>query len=166
MSSPASSKLGLSVWFVSVVLAVACSSPTAERNELPAGPPTVEVTMDEYRFDYNPNIPPGRVLFRVTNAGELVHRLTMVPLPEELPPIDQQLRGSQRQFLTPFAGVPNRQPGTRTAFTVDLVPGVRYAMICFVVDPDGQSHASKGMSSEYRVAPAEAAPTPSTTVGG
>jgi hypothetical protein len=33
---------------------------------------------------------------------------------------------------------------------VDLVPGQRYALVCFVSGPDGQAHAIKGMNAEFR----------------
>lgn len=117
---------------------------------LPASPPVVLVTMDEYRFDYEPAIPPGRVVFRVHNADDIPHRLSLLSLPEDLPPIEDQLRGSERRVLTPFAGVHTRLPGESGAFAVDLEAGRRYALVCFLQDPDGTSHALKGMASEFR----------------
>lgn len=108
--------------------------------------------MREYRFDYDDAIPAGRVVFRIQNEGEVEHRLTLVPLPEDLPPIDEQIRGSVRQGVTPFAGVSERLPGGEGLFAVDLVAGQRYGMVCFVTDADGQSHAVKGMTSEFRAA--------------
>jgi len=123
------------------------------RLALPPPPPAVVVTMQDvgrYRFEYDPVVPGGRVVFRVVNAGRLVHRLALVPLSEDFPPIDQQLHGSERQAITPFAGVPDRLPGETGTFAADLAPGHRYALICFVEDPDGVSHALKGMSSEFR----------------
>lgn len=125
------------------------SSPRA----LPAAPPTVVVTMRDvggYRIDYNPVIPAGRVVFKVVNAGRLVHRLALLPLPEDFPPIDEQLHGSERQTLTPFAGVPDHLPGETATFAVDLAPAQRYALVCFAEDPDGGSHALMGMNSEFR----------------
>lgn len=108
--------------------------------------------MTEYRFDYNPVVPPGRVVFRVQNAGRVGHRLAVLPLADDLPPIDAQPRGSERQVIAPFAGVPPRRPGSTGTFAVELAPGRRYAMICSLVDPEGKSHALKGMNSEFRTA--------------
>ncbi len=109
--------------------------------------------MDEYRFVYDDNIPPGRVVFDVTNAGRIPHRLSLLPLTEDFPPIDVQVRGSERRFINPFAGIPPREPGERGTFAVELAPGVRYALVCFLVDDqDNQSHAVKGMTSEFRTA--------------
>lgn len=137
---------------LAAVMATSCSAPSEPTIPLPAGAPTVVVTMDEYRFDYDPEVPAGRVVFRFDNVGQLPHRATMLPLPDDLPPIDEQLRGTERQVINPFAGIPDRPPGASGTFAVDLLPGVRYAIICFVEDPDGQSHAQKGMASEFRAA--------------
>jgi hypothetical protein len=41
-------------------------------------------------------------------------------------------------------------PGGNGAVAVDLGPG-RYALICFLTDDDGQSHALKGMATEFRI---------------
>jgi len=136
-------------------LASGCNSPSqaGSAKPLPAPMPVVEVTMTEYRFDYTPPAVSGRVLFRVTNRGQENHELSLEPLTEDFPPIDEQLHGSVRRFLPPFAGVATQRPGQRRAFAVDLQPGVRYALICFSQAPDGQSHALKGMSSEFRAGP-------------
>lgn len=138
-----------------VVLAgmvAACSNKSAGP-PLPPGPPLVSVEMDEFRFSYKPPIPSGRVVFNVTNVGKRRHVLALLALAEDLPPIDQQLKGPDRAFITPFAGVARVEPGTKGAFAVDLAPGVRYAMICTVRAADGQTHALKGMNSEFRAGP-------------
>ncbi|MDP9386904.1 MAG: hypothetical protein M3Q48_02985 [Actinomycetota bacterium] len=112
----------------------------------------VPVTMSEYDFALDGGVPSGRVVFRVRNAGRLHHRVTLVALPEDLPPIDVQLRGTERRYVEPFAGMPERAPGTTSSFAVDLAPGVRYAFICFTVDRDNKNHAEKGMATEFRSA--------------
>lgn len=146
-----------------LLAATACSSSSGQSIPLPAGAPTVVVSMDEYAFHYDPQIPAGRVVFRFDNVGDLPHRVTMVPLTEDVPPIAEQLRSAERLFLAPFAGIPDRRPGFSGAFAVDLIPGVRYAFICFVVDADDESHASKGMASEFRAVDGSTAEAPSTT---
>jgi len=113
----------------------------------------VVVTMRDiggHRLDYNPVIPGGRVVFKVVNAGSLPHRLALFPLPEDFPPIAEQLTGAERRPITPFAGVPDHLPGQTATFAVDLSPGRRYAMVDFGDDEDGVSLALKGMSSEFR----------------
>jgi len=118
----------------------------------------VIVAMRDHRFEFDPVIPAGRVVFRMDNAGQAPHRLTLFPLPEDLPPIDVQLRGDQRRLLKPFAGIYDRPPGDTGTFAVDLAPGQRYAMICSLRDEDGQPHYLKGMASEFRTPPAPGGP--------
>lgn len=106
--------------------------------------------MTEYRFEHQAEIPPGRIVFRVLNAGAEPHSLVLVALEEDVPPIDEQLQSPNRRGAVTYAQVPERPPASRDTFAVDLDPG-RYAFICFVRGSDGVSHALKGMSSEFRV---------------
>lgn len=117
---------------------------------LPAGPEVVEVEMQDYRFVYDRPLGSGRALFKVRNVGTVDHDLTLFPLTDDIPPIDEQLRGSERRAVTPQARVKSRPPGTSTTFAADLAPGVRYALVCFVRDGEGQPHFVRGMSSEFR----------------
>lgn len=110
----------------------------------------VDVAMREYRFDYRPPTTAGRTVFRVRNAGHRAHELTLVPLPEDLPPIKTQLGSKKRRSLPPLFFLPPRGPGSSDTFAVDLPPG-RYALLCFLVDSDKIAHALKGMNSEFRV---------------
>lgn len=109
--------------------------------------------MREYRFEFKGPIPGGRVVFEVENAGDSPHRLTMVPLTEDVPAIDEQLRGRVRLTLAPYAGIPTMPPGQKAIFAVDLVPDRRYAFISFVQGPDGESDALRGMNAEFRAGP-------------
>jgi len=127
------------------VLASSCLTQVAA--PLPADPPVVEVTMQEYSFSHPKIVPNGRVVFRVRNAGRTFHRMILVPLPKDFPPILQQIQGEERRFIDPRAGIPDLQPGQEDAFAVDLARG-RYGLICLAQDPDGQTHARKGMASE------------------
>ncbi|MDP9387484.1 MAG: cupredoxin domain-containing protein [Actinomycetota bacterium] len=117
---------------------------------LPPDPPVVTVAMSEYRFDFG-SIPEGRVVFEVVNEGQLAHRLSLIPLAEDFPPILEQLRGTERRVVDTLAAVATLAPGQRRSVAVDLAPG-RYAFVCFVSDPDGSSHALKGHAAEFRVA--------------
>lgn len=126
---------------------------------LPPVPPVVDVAMDEFRFSYQGPVPAGRVVFRIRNAGSVKHRLTLLPLEEDVPPIEAQLRGAERRLVKPFAGVPVRRPGKTGTFAVDLAPGRRYAIICFLRDDDGRPHALKGMTGEFRTVATGAKPT-------
>lgn len=123
--------------------------------------------MADYRFHYGEAIAAGRVLFRVINTGSADHSLSLLPLTEDIPPIDEQLRGTERRAIVPLAAIKARPPGTATTVAVDLAPGVRYAMVCFVDDAEG-SHALRGMSSEFRTAgiPGQLPPSASTSSTG
>lgn len=140
------------VALVVVVLVGSCSSSSPDKAEatLPTGVPVVSVTMSDYRFAYNQKIPSGRVVFRARNVGRVNHEVRLYPLTEDFPPIGEQLQGSQRRILNRFARMTPRRPGGGGTFAVNLAPGQRYALICFVLDPDRQTHAVKGMSSEFR----------------
>ncbi len=132
---------------LAIVTATGCSAPTAP---LPPRPPAVDVTMQDFRFDVKGAIPRGRVVFNVNNAGHRNHRLALVYLPDNLPPLDVQLRGTERASVDELASLPTRPPGARDRFAADLDPG-RWAFICFLVEPDGTSHALQGMAREFRV---------------
>jgi hypothetical protein len=114
------------------------------------------VMMTEFEFSYTEESPAGRVVFRFVNDGRTQHRPALLSLPNELPPIEEQLRGSERAVVTPFAGIPVRQPGETGTFAVDLAPGQRYAFICFARDANGESHALKGMAAEFQTPSVEA----------
>ncbi len=105
--------------------------------------------MEEYRFEHPSNVPAGRVVFRVNNTGEVNHRLTLLPLANDVAPIDEQLRDDIPQAVPPLAGVPEIAPGDSGTFAVELEADKRYAIVCFIEDDDG-SHALKGESSEFR----------------
>lgn len=144
-----------------VLLLAGCQTP--KRAALPPVPGVVEVDMADNRFDYDPAIGSGRVLFRVTNTGTVPHSLSLLPLTDDIPPIDDQLHGTTRRTILPLAAIKARPPGTSTTFAVDLTPGVRYAMVCFVDDADGVPHALKGMNSEFRTTGAPEGQPTSTT---
>lgn len=108
--------------------------------------------MKDNRFVFDRALPAGRVVFKVTNDDHLPHRLTVLPLADDLPPLDAQLHGDTRRAAAPFAGLPSQAPGSSDSFAVDLQPGGRYGFICFLQDADGISHALKGMNADLRAA--------------
>lgn len=153
----------------SIVLAaggVSCRDSARDAASLPAGPPVVTVNMREYRFDYRGPVAAGRVVFRFVNAGRRAHQPDLIALAEDLPSIDEQVRGDERVAVTQFAGIPPRTPGEVGTYAVDLVPGQRYAIICFARSPRDESHALKGMTTEFRAgggtSPPAASSPPST----
>lgn len=139
------------------------SSPP-ERPPAPPSPPVVVVTMTEYRFrPSQKQLAPGRVVFRMVNAGDEPHSPALVPLDEDVPPIDEQVRGAERRIVAPYAGVNTRLPGATGTFAVDLVAGRRYAFVCYASTPDEKAHSKLGMTWEFRTA-GTPPPSPSSTV--
>ncbi|HET7487845.1 MAG TPA: hypothetical protein VFJ85_07945 [Acidimicrobiales bacterium] len=150
----------LLVAFLSLAGACTSISHAAPSEPLPAPMPVVDVTMTEYHFAFTPPASGGRVMIRVTNAGRVIHALELHPLGADFPPIDQQLHGSVRRTLAPFAELPAMRPGQHRSFVVDLRPDTRYAFLCFVADRDRVVHALKGMNAEFRTAPLPSLPRP------
>ena len=110
--------------------------------------------MTEYRFMFEPPTRLGRTVFSVVNAGTERHWFGMYRLPGDLPALDAQLHGEERRPLGPsMASMAVTEPGQRNLFAVELVPGVRYAFLCLLSAPDGESHALKGMNAEFRLPP-------------
>ena len=145
--STASSPLLGGAGVAAVVVAASC---TAGATVLPPAPPVVHVTMDEHRFEIEEDsVPPGRVVFSVKNVGDDDHRLALIPLPDDFPPIHEQVRSREHRFVQELAAIPDTPPGSEAAFAVDLERG-RYGVACFAVD-GGETHAEKGMVTEFRV---------------
>lgn len=124
------------------------------RVAVPAPAPVVTVTMGDFTFEYDAAVPSGTVVFRFENRGKAPHRATMIRLPDDFPPIDVQLRGSERRSVPPFAGFYERAPGDTGTFAAELAPATRYALFCSVRDENGTPHWQKGMISEFRTPPA------------
>lgn len=141
-----------------VATTAACASDDSReqvaRPPAPEPAPVIRITMVDHRFELGAPVPAGRVVFEVENAGQSPHNLVMIPLPEDVPPIDVQLRGSERRLVEPFAGVYERAPGDTGTFAVDLLAERRYALICTVSAEDGQPHWMQGMATEFRTATA------------
>lgn len=133
-------------------LAGGCSSSTSgEVDALPPPAPVLRVSLDEYAFGHGSPPPAGRMVVEVVNDGELPHELVLVAVPADMATsIDAQLRSEQRRPLPTVVHLRERQPGQRGVFAVDLPVG-RYALICFLMDADGQQHSLKGMSADLQI---------------
>lgn len=132
----------------SLVLSNGCGAPGPP---LPERPPVVGLTLNEWAINHATAIPRGRVVFEVRNQGQREHRVSLVKLAEDMPPIREQFEGNDRRVVDELAATPNRPPGSRDVFAVNLSPG-RWAFICFLIEEDGLSHAKAGMATEFRVA--------------
>lgn len=141
------------LWSGLVLLALlgGCTGGRDQPRYLPRGPAVVNVVEQDHGYSLDrSDIPAGRTLFRVENRSGLFHDLSLVALPEDMPPIDQQLRSGDRRAVAALAGLPSRGPGSSDAFAVDLAPG-RYGLVCFEMDGTGEAHALLGQVVEFRV---------------
>lgn len=139
---------GRAVW-VAVLLPflVSCT----DEASFPPSAVVIDVTMEEYGYVLSEStVSRGRTVFEVENDGELQHDLTLEALPEDFPPINDQLQSSTRRGAPTVAVLPAQAPTSTATFAADLVPG-RYALVCFVTDDDGVQHSLKGMATEIRV---------------
>lgn len=134
---------------VAMGLAIAGCSTGETSEALPPAVPTVDVRLVEHDVVYEQPVPAGRVVFRVTNAGDEVHRLALLPLSEDFPPILEQLQGDTRRAGQLQARVPDLRPGETGVFAADLAEGQRYAMVDFSEAPDGTMHGRLGVASEF-----------------
>lgn len=143
-----------------VALTGACARAPAPTGYLPAAPAIVDVVEQDYGYALGggADIPPGRAVFRVANRSRLAHDLSLVALPDDVPPIIDQLRSSDRRVVATLARLPSRPPGSNDAFAVDLAPG-RYALLCFQKEGTEEPHAFKGMVVEFRVGSPPGRPT-------
>jgi hypothetical protein len=67
--------------------------------------------MREYRFEYDPSLGAGRTVFQVHNDGREGHVFGLYLLPDDLPPIEEQLKGENRQVVDALLELPRAQPG-------------------------------------------------------
>lgn len=124
--------------------------------------------MREYRYEPgagSANIPAGRVNFRLRNAGDQGHQPTLLVLPDDVPPIEEQLKGTNRRNVPTLANSSGIPPGVTGALAVDLKAGQRYAFVCFVKTNDDKDHSRLGMAWEFRAGAAEPAGASTGTPG-
>lgn len=160
LATPARRRFGPATVLVAALLATATSCVPERRSNadnLPNPPPVLNVTLSDYRFDYDAQVPRGRVEFRVRNTGRSAHELVVVILPEQSPSLQDLFAETTAQPAETNAGalrnlavLPPRQPGGTGTFAADMAPG-RYGFLCFIQDADGKQHIDKGMLSEFRV---------------
>ena len=53
-------------------------------------------------------------------VGDDDHRLALIPLPDDFPPIHEQVRSREHGFVRELAAIPDTPPGAEAAFAVDL----------------------------------------------
>jgi hypothetical protein len=121
--------------------------------DVPDSPRTVALKLVENRFDFDDQaVKDGAFVFHVTNAGAQPHEVQLKRLPAGVEA--QQLVDPQRTpagvetigLFGPLAAGELRP----LVFAQPLSPG-RYAMICYLPDTSGTSHAQLGMVRAFTV---------------
>jgi plastocyanin len=122
--------------------------------QTPAGPETVQVQAEDYKFDGVPDtLPAGEVTFTLENVGEEPHEFGLVRIKgeqsvEELVGLPQK---KSQKFIEMVGGT-FAQPGKEgKPLTAELETG-RYGYACFISTKDGTPHAALGMFGEFTVA--------------
>lgn len=117
---------------------------------LPPQPTIVEVTMRDHAFDVEPKppLPVGRAVFEARNAGQAMHELAVVALPER--DTDHQVPSSGGMAVPTLGVIHARAPGERGRVAVDLTPG-RYALVCLVRTDEGLAHTELGQRMDFEV---------------
>lgn len=136
---------------LSLVVTAVATSCTSGSTYLPPSPGEVSISLDEYQIELATPVVAGRSVVRVSNIGTMTHELRLSPWPDDSPPVKEVLADSgPGQVVQLLARVSPLGPGEDGAFAVDLAPG-RYALACFLQNPDGSLHARKGMAIEIQV---------------
>jgi hypothetical protein len=159
---------------VVAIAALGCArpeAPPAETAAAPAEPNVVSVAATEFSYTMPDTLPAGWTSFRMTNAGQELHHMTIIRL-EQGKTVADLLTAMATPGPVPawavFFGGPNAVVGPMVSdVTVDL-PAGNYAVICVIPSPDdGKPHVMKGMSKAVTVVPSDmvrAAPVEDVTL--
>lgn len=139
------------VLLLAVAVLITGCSPNAASLPLPPEGPEIGIELIEYEVVYEGPVPPGRVVFRIENAGEHPHQLTLLALDEDAPPIEEQVFDPPEVAPAVVARIPRLRPGETGMFAVGLAEGQRYALMDLSETPDGSLNARLGLFAEFRV---------------
>lgn len=132
-----------------LLLVPACALETAGGTAITTHEFRVDVA--DYTFHHVPTVPRGRVVLRAANHGSVDHSVVILSLPEDLPPLQDQLLGDERRAVALLGRILALVPGSEDSIALDLGPG-RYGIVCNMRYDDGSPHSVKGMNSEFTVA--------------
>lgn len=134
---------------LTLVLLVAGCTRGEAGGPLPPPTPTVEVDIVDDDVAAEGPVPAGRVVFRIENAGEEPHQLSLLLVAEDTPPIEEQLQDPPEQSPTMLARVPLLRPGETSLFAVGLAAEQRYALVDLSQPPEGEPPAERGVVTEF-----------------
>jgi len=92
----------------------------------------------------------GERLIQFTNAGSELHEFILFQIPSDAT-LDEVLEDEEGAFeLVGLGGPGPFGPGDRQQMRVDFEPG-RYALVCFLSNPEGIPHVALGMAAQIDV---------------
>ena len=114
----------------------------------------VNLSLDDYVFNFDKPLTAGRHTIKVTNPAAQPHEIQLIQLAQGKALADMQRWIMKMDGPPPgkaIGGIAGMQPGTTNYFDVELTPG-EYVAICFVPDhKDGKPHFEHGMARQFTV---------------
>jgi plastocyanin len=136
----------------------ASASPTGDDGASPSPSEAageLEVTAKDFSFEAPPTVAAGVVTVSVKNGGNEDHQAQLARIADgkTLADVVAALQANEAAAfaLLTFSGGPTgATPGSTATATTSLEPG-NYAMLCFILSPDGVPHIAKGMVASLEV---------------
>ena len=114
----------------------------------------VDLVLQDYVFNFDKPLTPGRHTIKVTNPAAQDHEIQLIQLDSGKTLADMQQWMAKMSGPAPgraVGGIASMKPGATNYFEVDLTPG-EYVAICFVPDKnDGKPHFMHGMARQFTV---------------
>ncbi len=113
-------------------------------------PEQLAITATDFAFAVDGDLKPGTTEIHLENAGQFEHHVQLLRIDgdQTVEEAIEAIEGPPVDWLTPYGGVGPLSPG-ESATVVDRLPAGRYALVCFLDDPDGVPHFAKGMVAEF-----------------
>ena len=109
-------------------------------------PELLTITATDFAFAVDGELTPGTTGIRLENDGQFEHDVQLLRIDGEQTAEEaiEAIEGPPVNWLIPYGGVAPLAPG-ESAAVVDRLPAGRYALVCFIDEPDGVPHFAKGM---------------------
>ena len=137
------------------VIAMTIAACGAAATPKPAGPTTVDVTLQEWAIVPSvTEVKAGQVTFNAKNIStKEEHEMVVVKTDLALFDLPKGSDGKVDEAgagMTAVGEIPETAAGASGSVTLDLAPG-NYLLICNIVDADGTAHYGSGMSTAFTV---------------